>query len=31
MARQRLIRQYNETGDWVSVTWVTEQKMAYPL
>ena len=26
--RQRLIRQYNEQGEWVSLTWVTEQRIA---
>jgi hypothetical protein len=28
LARQRLIRRYNEKGEWVSLTWVTEQKIA---
>ena len=28
MTRQRLIRQYNDKGEWVSLTWVTEQKIA---
>lgn len=28
VSRQRLIRQYNERGEWVSLTWVTEQKIA---
>jgi len=26
-SRQRLIRRYNEKGEWVSLTWVTEQKI----
>jgi Domain of unknown function (DUF3598) len=26
-SRQRLVRQYNERGEWVSVTWITEQKI----
>jgi Domain of unknown function (DUF3598) len=28
ISRQRLIRRYNESGEWVSLTWVTEQKIA---
>lgn len=28
ISRQRLIRQYNERGEWLSLTWVSEQKIA---
>jgi hypothetical protein len=27
LTRQRLVRQYNEKGEWISLTWVTEQRI----